>query len=239
MSRQQRQTAVINERDVHQVWDDFAWYISPHYWTIFNDTNCTATITANGVGGLLALNNVSAVDNDQVGISSTNATFKFAANTAMDFYARVALSEANTDDANWCVGFASDFTTDVLTDNGGGPASSHSAALIYKVDGGTKLKVHSSVSTTQNDTQTNFAANTGAGYVELRIHCEAQGDGNMRVTYFADDQQLKDDTQNLPIAHTITHTSAAAMKIGAMVKDGGSNAEVLNVDYLTANQNRV
>lgn len=238
MARKMRQTAAINQRDVHETFDDFHWYVTAHNYTTFADTNCTATITANSVGGVLALSAVTATDNDQVGVSSTNATYKFAANTDITFVARVAYSEANTDDANIAVGLASDFTTDVLTDNGGGPAADHTAMLIYKKDGGTKWRCHSSVGTTQNDTETNYTSNTGTTYVELKILAEAQGDGNMRVTYYLDDQQLKDSAQNLPIAHTITTTSALSMKAGAVAKNGGTNAELLSVDYILAAQNR-
>lgn len=236
MSAKLRQTGHLNDLGAHQVFDEFNWYISPHQWTTFNDTNCTATI-ASSIGGVLALAAASATDNDQVGTSLTTAVYKFAANTNVEFRARVAYSEAANTAANVCVGLASDFTTDVLTDNGGGPASSHSAALIYKVDGGTNWVVHSSVGTTQNTTTTNAAANTGTTYVELKIVCEEQGDGNMRVTYFLDDQQLKDNTSNLPIAHSVAYSGAAAMKAGAMVKNGSSNAETLNVDYVWVGSN--
>ncbi len=236
MSAKFRQPASFVDRSVHQLFDDFGWFISPHYWTTFADGSCTATIST-AVGGVAALAAASNTDNDQVGISATNATYKFAANTAIEYVARVALSEANTDDANAAVGLSNAFTTDVMQDSGAGPSANHWGALICKKDGGTKWLAHCSAGTTQFTTETSLSANTGTTYVEFKIVAEAQGNGNVRVSYYADDVQLKDSTNNLPISHEITHTSAAAMKPGAMVKNGDSNGETLNVDYVWAASN--
>lgn len=238
MSAKFRQPAQFQDRSVIQTFDDFLWFISPHHWTTFADSSCTATITANAVGGVLALAGASGTNNHEAGVSSTNAHYKFAANTAIEYVARIAYSEANTDDANVAVGLSSAFTTDMMVDDGAGPTTNHWGALIYKVDGGTKWVCQASAGTTQETTTSNLTSNTGTTYVEFKIVAEAQGDGNVRVSYYADDVQMKDSANNLPISHTITHTSASAMKPGAVIKNGGSNSETLSVDYIWVGSTR-
>lgn len=237
MSAAMRQPAGLTDKLTFGIDDDFGWFISPHLWTTFNDTNCTATITANAVGGVVALAGASNTDNDQVGISTTNAFFKFQANCDLEFVCRLAYSEANTDDANVCVGLSSDFTTDIILDNGASPDVNHSGALIYKLDGGTVWRCHSSKGATQTDTASVTSSNTGTTYVELKIKAREQGDGNVRVDFFVDDQPLR-DSNNKAISHTVAYASALAMKAGVMVKNGGSNGETVSVDFVKCFQSR-
>jgi len=237
MSALMRQPAALNDKGTFGFFDDLQWYISPHLWTTTGDTNTTVTITANAVGGVAALNTATATDNDQVMMVTTNATYKFAANCDIEFVARCAQSEANTDDANWAVGLSSDLTTDFLLDNGAGPDTNHSGVVIFKVDGGDKLKCHTSVGATQYTTESVTTANTGTTYNEYKVKATAQGDGNVRTTFFVNDQPLR-DSNGRAISHTVTHTDALSMKAGAIVKAGGSNSEVLSVDYIGAFQRR-
>lgn len=209
--------------------DDFGWFISPHLWTTTGDANNTATITANAEGGVVALT-TTATDNDQVMIATTNAFFKFAANCDIEYVARVQYSEAATDDANVAVGLSSSFTTDVLRDNGLGAPTNHSGALILKVDGGTKWLCHSSVGTTQTTT-TSVKTAGGSDYVTLKIKMRDQGDGNVRVDFFADDEPLR-DSNGRAISHSVAHSGALSMKAGVAAKAGDTNAETVSIDYV-------
>lgn len=234
MSKALRQPTALSEKCNAGFFDDFLWYISPHLWTTTGDTNNTATITANAVGGVLALTTVN-TDNDQVMVATTNATFKFQAGANIVYEARVQYAEANTDDANVAIGFSSDFTTDLLLDNGGGPDTNHSGALIYKVDGGTAWLCQTSKGTTQSSTTSTTTAG-GADYHTFRIEARDVDGSNVEVTFFYDDQPLR-DSNNKAIKHTVAFSSALAMKPGVLVKAGGANVETVSIDYITCWQN--
>lgn len=236
MSASMRQPAALDDKQTFGFFDDFDWYVTAHRWTYTGDTNTTIAITANAVGGVAALT-TTATDNDQVILATTNAFFKPQANCDIEFVCRAANSEAATDDSNWAVGLSSDLTTNFLRDDGAGVDTNHTGAVIYKLDGGTVLRCHSSNGATQTDTVSVVTSNTGTTMKEYKVKLKDQGDGNVRVDYFVDGEQLK-DSNGLLISHQMAHASALAMYAGATVKAGGSNAETLSVDYIGCFQKR-
>lgn len=237
MSSKMQMPAELRTKGTHGVHDDFQWYISPHLWTTTGDVNCTAAITANAEGGVVALT-TTATDNDQVMLATTNAVFKARANADIVYVARVQYAESNTTNAyaNVAVGFSSDFTTDLLLDSGAGADVNHTGALIYKKDGGTKWICHASNGATQYETTSTTTAG-GSDWVELKITCEEQGDGNVRYTFHHNDQPLR-DTNGRAIAFNVAHSGSLSVKPGVFVKAGTTAAETVSVDFVAMFQNR-
>lgn len=226
-------------RRTHGVFDDFNYFVTADMWTrLVSDTNTTVSV-GNADNGILALFTGDLTDNNEAAIRSTNKLWTIAANQTIVAESGINYTEGNTDDANIAFGLSSVIGADWLLDNGGGPAATQSAAMIYKVDGGTAWKCCSQVSTTST---ISTSTTTAGGNQTLRIEVQAQPDGSADVKYFVADQQLLDSTTNQPIKHSITSTNvgnAAAMYLGAYVKAGGTTAaETLNVDYLAAEATR-
>lgn len=235
-----RFAAALAEKTQFGLFDDFLWYISPHMWTSLAADAGSSVAIGSAVGGTVVLT-TGATDNNEAMVASTNAVFKFSA--GQPFYAetRLQYSEANTDDANVAFGLSSAAAADFLVDNGAGPATSHSGAVIFKTDTygpGNLWRAHTSKSTTQTTTDSSSTAG-GSAYVTLGIEGRDVDGSNFEVTFFINGQALTDNTSfHRPIKHTVALSSAAAMKLFVYVKAGGANSEVINVDYLAAYQLR-
>jgi hypothetical protein len=215
--------------------DDFEGFNTGDTWTSLiadSGTSCAATDAANGVLSL----GTAATDNNEAMFRTTKEVFLIAANRTIEGQARISFTEANTDDANVCFGFADAIGANTLVDNGAGIKTSFSGAMFYKVDGGTKWKVTSSIGSTQTTNTTDVTA--GGGYQLLTVRIVAISSTQADVTYFIDDQQCRDNTTGELICHRITYTGATEMQVGGGVKAGDANAETLLVDFVTAAQTR-
>lgn len=222
------------------LFDDFLWEITAHMWTNTLTDSGTASV-GDAVGGILALvpSDGTVADNDEAYVRSSGEIFKFAAGKPMYAEARVQFTEANTDDANVIFGFASAVAANHLQDNGAGPLASYSGAVFFKVDGGTNWNVEKSIAGTQvtaeltavNSLTKTAQAAGGASYQTLRIEVEPHGGGSMDISFFIDGvlvYKIKDTT----------YASATEMHVFAGVKNGDTNLETLNVDYIEAFQLR-
>lgn len=223
-------------RRTAELWDDFHWYISPHLWTsLASDSGVTAPAATDASCGILSMA-TGATDNNEVDIATTKAIFLMAANKPMLAEAYIQYSEANTSAANVAFGFADSFGANLLVDDGAGPKTSFSGALIYKVDGGTAWKCVSSKSTTQTISTSTITAG-GSSYQKLRIEIRPSQSGSVaEVTFWVNDQQLLDSavSKPTPIKHNVTYTSAAQMQLGLYIKAGSANSETLLCDYIGA-----
>jgi hypothetical protein len=227
----------VRERRMYGFFDDFEWYISPHRWTaLAADAGASVAVGASAAGGTVVLT-TGATDNNEAAVATTNSPFKVADDKPLLFEARVQYAEANTDDANLFAGFASGLNgADMLADNGAGPKASFSGAGIYKVDGETTWRCVSSKGASQTLSQSTKTAG-GSAAQTLRVEIQPIDAASAQVTFYVDDEPLRDFAGNL-IAHTLAFSGAAAMQAGVAVKAGGALSEVVNVDYLAAYQLR-
>jgi hypothetical protein len=232
----------LNLNDIHDAlrfrrtfggFDDFASYTDTELWTkLAADAGSSVAITASTANGVLALT-TGGTDNNEAAVYTTNKVFKFLANKPLVGVGRIQYAEANADDANVAFGFSSAFGANLLVDDGAGPASSFSGALIYKVDGGTAWKCISSVGSGQN-ISTSTLTPGGSSYQTFFIECRPISSTICEVTFLCYDevggtfQPLFDSSLaslgNRAIKHQLTYTSAAAMNFGAYVKAGGGNS---------------
>lgn len=228
----------FQQQDNIVVYDDFTRDIDSAEWVSTLTDSGTASV-GDAVGGILALvaSDGSVVDNDEAYIESPNEVFKLAAGKPIYAMAYVQFTEANTDDANVFFGLADAIGANTLVDDGAGLKTSFSGAAIYKVDGSTVWKCVTSNSTTQTISTSTTTAG-GASYQKLEIDIQEFSSTACVVTFKVDGQRLLDSTTGLPIRHTILYASATEMQLGAGVKNGGSNLETLNIDYMGAVQVR-
>lgn len=220
--------------------DDFEWMITAHRWTSVLTDSGTASV-GDAAGGICALvpSDGTVADNDEAYLKSTAEIFKFAAGKPIMVEARLQFTEINTDDANIIFGIKDAVAANTLLDNGAGPAASYSGAVFFKEDGQTLWSVEKSIGATQVTAQLT-AANSltkqaytagGASYQTLRIEAKPHGGGSMDVEFWIDGvlvYKIKDTT----------YASATEMQVFAGVKNGDTNLETLNVDYIEAWQLR-
>jgi hypothetical protein len=232
---------LLAQRNQFTVQDDFLRDVDSADWVTTLTDSGTASV-GDAAGGIIALvpSDGTVADNDEAYIESANEVFKFAGDKPLLFEARVQFSEANVDDANVLVGLLDAVGANSLVDNGGGPPSSYSGAVFFKVDGGTVWQTETSNSTTQTTNEL-VASNTnnlakkavtagGSAYQTLRIEYQPYSSTNAYVSFFVDGV--------LCAQHDYIFTSATEMQIGIGVKNGGANNETLNVDYVACVQER-
>lgn len=232
---------LLNQRNQFTIQDDFLRDVDAADWVTTLTDSGTASV-GDAVGGVIALvpSDGTVADNDEAYIESANEVFKFAADKPLLFEARVQYAEAATNAANVLVGLLDAVGANSLVDNGGGPPSSYSGAVFFKVDGGTRWQVETSNGTTQTTDDlsstnvNNLSKKTqtagGASYQTLRIEFMPYSSTNAYVSFFIDGVQVAQ--------HDYVFTSATEMQIGIGVKNGGANNETLNVDYVVCTQER-
>ena len=226
------------EKDQIGVFDDFLWFVTAHQWTsVLTDTGTAAVgDSANGIV-VLTPSDGTVADNDEAYLKSTAEVFKFATQRAIYGECLLQFTEANTDDANVFFGFLDNIAANTIVDDGAGLKTSFSGAAIYKVDGGTVWRCVTSNGSSQSVTISTKTAG-GSSYQRLRIELREVDGTNMEVTFFVDDQPLLDSNYRRPIKHNVAIASATEMQVGCGVKNGSTNLETLNVDYIAAYQLR-
>lgn len=217
----------------HGFFEDFLYYSSGETLTTTASNSGTATVS-DAVGGILAIaaSDSSAADNDETYVHSTTETFKFANNKPLWFEARVALTEANTDDANVLVGLMESVAANSLGDDAGGPEADYDGAVFYKIDGGTTWLAEVSNGTTQTAVTLTGASFPGDGtYQKLKIEFIPTGATSSEVNFYIDGTLVG-------TASAWDYSSTNEMEAVVGVKNGDTNGETLNVDYITCKQVR-
>lgn len=201
-------------------------------WNVVATDDGSASVTS-GVDGSLALtpSDGTAGNNDEVYLVSAAPLFKMLNNQPILVETRLQFTEANTDDANVAFGLSSSVSANCIVDDGAGLLTNFNGAAIYKVDGGTVWKCVSSISTTQTISTSTTTAG-GASDQILRLEFQPVAGSICEVSFFVNDKQLIDSTTLRPIKHRVDYTtSPLTMYLFAGVKNGGTNAETLNLRY--------
>lgn len=150
--------------------------------------------------------------------------------------ARIQFTEANTDDANIFFGFGSAIAANFIVDNGAGMRTSGDVFGIYKTDGSTVWKCITQTNGTAVTTTSTTTAG-GSSYQKLEIELADHNSTTGYATFKVDNEYLKDSNGNI-IRHAVLYASATEMQVGFGVKNGDTNAETLNVDWVVAVQQR-
>lgn len=227
----------LQDRNQFGVFSDFTHYVTADDFSTVASDSGTATVS-DAVGGILTLapSDGTVADNDETYLKSTTEVFLFSTQQIV-FEARVKFTEANTDDANVIVGLMNAVAADALVNDGAGPKSSFSGMVLYKVDGGTKWVFATSIGTTRTTTTTSQTAG-GSSYATIRLVYTLDGaTGYGEAVPYYDGQQMTDANGAL-IKHRFAYASATEMQVILGVKNGGSNAESLLIDYAGCTQRR-
>lgn len=217
--------------------EDFLEFVSGDLFTDTSADTGAAVANIDGAGGLVTLT-TGGTDNNECYLLTTKELFKFANDKPLVFETRLQYAEANTDDANVAFGFMNAVGANSILDDGGGPKADYSGAVFFKVDGGTRWQVESSLGTSQTTTDLT-AANSrdrlvktagGSAYQTFRIEVITTSSTTAEVSFYIDG--------TLVAKHELTYTSATEMMAFVGVKAGGANSEVVTVDYISAYQLR-
>jgi hypothetical protein len=213
--------------------DDFLT-LDTSKWSSVDD-GATGTNTLNAVAGGEASIVTAGADNDYHVMASAATPFKIADKKTLFFVARFSLTEANTDDANWVLGLTSVTTSGFLAADGGGPASSYSGAVLFKVDGTMSIQFETSIGSAQ---VTNAAlADFTSGVVYQAGFAVDTFDG----TYALVKPWIYNETTGARVdgpPHKLLIAGQAGLKAIYGVKAGGSAAETLKIDYIRCCQTR-
>lgn len=217
--------------------EDFLEFVSGDLFFDTSGDSGAAVASTDAVGGVVTLT-TGGTDNNECYLHTTKELFKFAAGKPLFFEARIQYAEANTDDANVIVGFLDAAGANAIVDDGAGPKGSYSGALFFKVDGGTRWNVETSVGGTQNTLELTAAnsldrnahAAGGSSFQVLRIEVNPLGSAQAEASFFIDGVHVAKLLFSL--------TGATEMHAIVGVKAGGANSEVVSVDYLSAWQLR-
>lgn len=227
-----------------------------HFWDFEHGAaDAPFTITATDSGGLtendekdgtvtLAPSDGTVADNDECYISSDTEMVLFKDDCPFVLEARVHLTEAATDDANWIFGVLSAPGANSLQDNGAGPPASYSGAVFFKEDGQTLWSCESSIAGTQQTKQLSadvsldksaWTAGTAAWQI-LRIESRPINSTLHDVCFYIDQGSglilVWKGTQRV-------YTSATEKAIIFGVKNGGSTHDNVNkLDYILFSQRR-
>ncbi|AWM41756.1 hypothetical protein GobsT_71410 [Gemmata obscuriglobus] len=227
-----RMAQVLKEaKDLHGVYDDFPWYISPHLWTaVLTDAG---SIAAAGVGGIATLTNSdgSVADNDEAYLATTNALFKPAANKPLYAEALIQFTEANTAAANVAFGLASSPAADLIVDNGGGMRASGAVIAIYKVDGENVWRFVTRNGTDVTVSQSVEAAG-GASYQQLGIEILDAFGNYATCVPTIDGRLMISAATGQPIRHQLLLTAIANVNLFVGGKNGSTSLETTLVDYI-------
>lgn len=222
--------ALLDMRLNYRFWDDFDWYITPHFWTSLSaDAGVTAPAQTDNEWGQVTMA-TGATDNNEVMVRSTNAPVLWQADATHIFEARIQYAEAATNAANVFVGLASAAGANLLVDDGGNVRASGSIMGIYKIDGGTVWRCNSRNGATVNDTVALQTAG-GTAFQTLTVIARDVDGTNYEITYFLDGAALT-DSNNKAIKHTLAFASPTACRLVAgYIKAGGATSETLLLDY--------
>lgn len=199
--------------------DDFRYIDSTLEWALVTENSGAATIL-DAAGGVVNIA-TGVTNNDESYLSSLAENWLFAASKPLWFEARVALTEANVDDANIIVGLSDTVAANSLQDNGAGPMASYDGAVWFKVDGGTVWQFETSNAGTQVTTASAGAFVSNTFYRVGFIFDPLAGTTGEITPYL---------NGVAGTAHAITLSGLEEMHILLGLKAGGGAVENLRVD---------
>lgn len=236
MSRKARYTNVLFDIDTFTFFRDLENFATGTDGLTALAADAGASVAVGDAARGVALLTTGATDNNEAALRSTTELFLVAAGRPLYGRFRAQYAEANVDDANIFLGFANALAADTMVDNGAGPRASGNVFCVEKRDGETTWRL-----TTRNGTTTTSTLSTttagGAGFSTIEIEVEEFDSVNFFVVALVDGVILK-DANGTRIRHTVPISGSTEMMVGAYVKAGGANSEVLSVDYLYAHQLR-
>ena len=219
--------------------DDFHGLDVVAKWSdVSGDTGAAPSLATDGDDAVILT--TGATNNNEAYLVS-NRAFDLSVGKQLVAETMVKYTESATDDANLLFGLMSAAAADSLLDDGGGPAANYSGAVFYKVDGGTKWYVESSIAGAQTTNETERLAAGITGWQLLRIQIDPVSASEAEVTFHIGQEggsfyRQCVDANGMPIKHTIVTSSFAAAKVILGVKAGSASSETPRFDYVRVHQ---
>ncbi len=215
------------------LFDDFYNYTTANLWTTAPAGSGSVVATAPDN----AVITTAGTDNDAEGIRSTLAAFSYTSGIAMLCETDIQWINQSGSNANIFFGFSS--ATALTSTNGSVPTASMTNALIMKLDGEAFWRVQTSNATTKtNNLSTTPAGGSATQSYLLHIDVFNFDALNAGVSFSVNGVPLLDSVTGLQIVHKVAYQSAAAMYLVCIAQAGSANAQILNVDYMTASKFR-
>lgn len=227
----------------YEYFDDFDGEVVAEDWVLTNGDSGTAVNGDLENGQMVVTPGASAwSDNDELYVERPNENYLFAAARAIVSVFRIQYTEANTSAMNLIMGLMSGVGADALLDDGAGPATSYSGAVLFKVDGGTVWQFESSLAGDQTTTVSKHTAG-GAGFMTFAIVCRHVHADKVECTPFIDvdggfNLKQMQDANNKQIKHNIDPGSATEMTLFHGAKIGSTTSEAYNIDFAGGAQSR-
>lgn len=198
-------------------------------WQVVKGTGGSVTLSSSLAGGWVSIP-TAASQNDYQCFFSQAASFTVQSNLLLAFEAMVQVTEANTNNSSWFVGFTSTTTTGFLQ-NTGAPASSYSGAVIWKAKGAMAVKAQTSNGSTQNASSTLATAVSGTTLIVGGVINPNDNTTALFTPYVS--TVASNLRSNVIVGSTINLTiaSLANMYFGFGVRAGSASAETILVDY--------
>ncbi len=232
----QNDTIDIQKKEI-SLFSHFSEYVTGDLFSsVVTDSGTVAV--GDALGGVVTLtpSDGTVADNDEAYLKGTIEKYLFSNDRPIWFGCRAKFTEANTDDANVILGIKDAVAANSVLDDGGGPAASYSGALFFKVDGGTVWWFETSLAGAQTTTQISDVAVAGDGvFRTFEIRVFPVNTTQQDVIPYINGVQCR-DTNNNPIKHRMTYTSATEMQECAGIKNGFTNLETLLIDWIGCRQ---
>lgn len=204
-------------------------------WQVVKGTGGTLAVQAAGIGGVLDVPTAAAAANDYQLLATNGKFFKPAQNKPMAFEARYTVTEANTNNANYAMGFSSITTTGWMTNSNGGPPATWDGFCWYKTGGALGLGFRASVGSTNVDLPNLITTVSGTTY-RLGFNVDL-GDATYAVVT-PTNNGVPIMNGAVPYSIRIAYASMGTMFVIAGMKCGSTSAETLSLDYIWASQER-
>lgn len=220
-------------------YDDFTDLDVTNRWTdVSGDSGAAPTLATDGESAIIFT--TGGTDNNECYLTS-KMVFDLTVGCQTVIEGAMKWTEAATDDANIIFGLMSGAGANALLDTGGGPAASYSGAVFFKVDGGTKWNVESSIAGAQTTAETERTASGISGWQILRIQFDPISAAECEVTFHVGQEggtyfKQVVDSNYLPIKHTIVTSSFAAANVVIGAKAGDTNSETPRCDWVRVRQ---
>lgn len=218
-----------------QFFEDFNWYYEysagsaaltkSGQWAMTEDGGETGTTAVQDAAGGWFKMFCDGDDNDECYLATAAEIFTPSDGNPMWFEARLKLTEASTNAANWIIGLSESVGANHLQNNGGGPPATYDGVVFFKVDGTMYIQFETSTGSSQTTTSDLNAFVSGTTY-----RVGFYFDGGTSVTPYVNDTAGD--------AHTISLSGLGEMSVFMGVKAGSDNEEAIEVDYIRCIQFR-
>jgi len=169
-------------------------------------------------------------DDDYVFFQHVGEGWKIADGKDIWFEARFALTETDTNKANWIFGLVENVGTGLLQAAGAGPPANYDGIVFFKVDGTMYIQAESSLATAQTTSATANAFASGTTY-RIGFHVRAGTSTAASIDFFVDG--------SIKATHSLTYSGHGEMQLVFGIKAGGSGSEEsLDIDYIKCVQLR-